>query len=191
MPMNLRGFTTKRVREKKDSCLSFSNERREKTRYSGFTLIELMVAVGLFAIIMILAAGAYLIIIGINNRVQSMTAGINNLSFALETMTRDIRTGTGYSVSGSQFTFTNSQNQSTTYSLSSGALQKRIGTAAAYPITDSSAVQVTSLSFLPTGTVNTDTEQSRVIILISGSVSGKTPQSFTVETSATMRGSDL
>jgi prepilin-type N-terminal cleavage/methylation domain-containing protein len=163
--------------------------KRETPR--GFTLIELMVAVGLFAIIMILAAGAYLIIIGINNRVQSMTAGINNLSFALETMTRDIRTGTSYSVTGSQFTFTNSQNQSTTYSLSSSALQKRIGSGAAYPITDSTAVQVTSLTFLPTGTTNADTEQSRVIILISGTVAGKTPQSFTVETSATMRGSDI
>ena len=52
---------------------------------------------GLFSLVMLLASGAYLVMIGISRQTQSVATGINNLSFALEAMTRTIRTGTNYS----------------------------------------------------------------------------------------------
>ncbi len=42
------GFTTKQVRQKRDSDIAFANARGEKTQSSGFTLVELLVV---FAII--------------------------------------------------------------------------------------------------------------------------------------------
>src|SRR3989338_11534095 len=78
----------------KCSLMSMKNNR-------GYTLIELIIAVGLFALIMMLASGAYLVMIGINRQVQSIATGIDNLAFALETMTRTIRTGTSYSCNNS------------------------------------------------------------------------------------------
>ncbi|HVM58918.1 MAG TPA: prepilin-type N-terminal cleavage/methylation domain-containing protein, partial [Candidatus Paceibacterota bacterium] len=62
----------------------------------GYTLVELIVAMGLFAIIMTLSTGAYLIMISVNRHAQAISTGIDNLSFALEDMTRTIRTGTVY-----------------------------------------------------------------------------------------------
>ena len=43
--MSMKGFTTKRASQKNNSHYSFANERWEKNRYSGFTLIETMIAV--------------------------------------------------------------------------------------------------------------------------------------------------
>ena len=60
-------------------------------RARGYTLIELMVAVGLFAIVMMLASGAYLVMIGVSRQTQGIATGVDNLAFALETMTRITR----------------------------------------------------------------------------------------------------
>lgn len=173
-------------------------------KYSrGYTLIELIVAVGLFAIVMLLASGAYLTMIGLNRQVQGISAGVDNLAFALESMTRDIRTGSNYSCGGvgdcasggSSFSMKNSNGISVSYALSGSAIQKTTnGVQSA--LTDPS-VTITSLTFYAVGTKTTaqnDTQQARVTIVVSGTVSvgpNKPPQSFTIETGASMRGSDI
>lgn len=170
------------------------------TRARGFTLIELIVAVGLFAMAMTLVSGAYLMMIGANRQVQGLASGINNLSFALETMARSIRTGVDYcapggcSYGGSTFSFVNEHGQTVTYSLSGSSIQETIGSAQ-YTLTNPS-VTISSLKFYPLGTnpvSKGDYEQARVTISIAGTVAygkGKT-ETFTIETGATMRTSDL
>ncbi len=158
----------------------------------GYTLVELIVSVGLFALVMTLAAGAYLLMIGINHQVQGIATGINNLSFALEDMTRSIRTGTGYSsATGSSFSFTDANGQLVTYSIASSAIRETKSNVTS-SLTDPS-VTITSLMFYPVGTTRGDAEQSRVTMIVSGTVSsgpGRT-EPFTVQTGATMRGSDI
>lgn len=171
---------------------------------TGFTLIELMVAVGLFAIVMLLASGAYLTMIALNQQAQNITGGIDNLSFAIETMTRSIRTGSGYSCGSlggdcpsgaSSFSFTDQKGNAVTYSLSGTSLMQTSGGVQSL-LTDSS-VTITSLTFYAFGTKKAsqgDYEQARVSMTVSGTVSagaGKPAKSFTVETGATMRGTDL
>ncbi|MDO8566865.1 MAG: type II secretion system protein [bacterium] len=165
----------------------------------GYTLVELIVAVGLFALIMMLASGAYLVMIDVNRRAQSITTGINNLSFALETMTRTIRTGTDYSCDGDgdcqngedNFSVTNSSGVTISYALSNGIITQR-GDNGVAALTDPS-VTISSLTFYAFGTVRGDDFQPRVTIVISGSVpSGpNSSEAFTVETGATMRGTDI
>lgn len=166
-------------------------------RRRGYTLIELIIAVGLFALIMLLASGAYLLMIGLNRQAQATATGINNLSFALEAMTRDIRTGTGYDCGGQSscqvgsFSFKNENGTSVMYNLSGSALQKTVSATPSI-LTDPS-VTVSSLTFYVNGATKSDNQQPRVTIIVSGTVSsgpGKT-QPFTVETGATMRGTDL
>ncbi|MHB1163406.1 MAG: prepilin-type N-terminal cleavage/methylation domain-containing protein [Minisyncoccota bacterium] len=172
----------------------------------GYTLIELIVAVGLFALVMLLASGAYLVVIGVSRQAQGISTGIDNLSFALESMTRDIRTGSQYCNSGcalNSFSFNNDGGVGTTYSrgMQLGPGGAMVGdiikTVAGIPVilTDPS-VDVTSLVFYWVGVSAApgDYEQARVSIVASGQVSvgpGKPPQTFVVETSATMRGSDI
>ena len=161
-------------------------------RRGGYTLIELIVAVGLFAVIMTLASGAYLFMIGLDRQVQGVATGIDNLAFALEDMTRSIRIGTTYSgTTGNSFSFTDVNGQPITYSFADSAIQETKNSKTSM-LTDPS-VTITSLMFYPTGVARSDTTQARVTMVVSGTVSsgpGKTTL-FTVETGATMRGSDL
>lgn len=66
-----------------------------KNRNAGFTLVEMIVSVGLFSIAMMIMLGAVLTIVDVNRKSQSLTTAMNNLNFALESMTRTIKTGTG------------------------------------------------------------------------------------------------
>lgn len=56
-----RAFTTKRESQERNSDFSFANERREKTRSSGFTLIEVVITVALFIVLMFGVAQLYVV----------------------------------------------------------------------------------------------------------------------------------
>lgn len=62
----------------------------------GFTLIELMVSVSLFAIIMTISMGSILSVFDANKKSESLRTVLDNLNFTLEAMTRTIRFGTNY-----------------------------------------------------------------------------------------------
>ena len=66
------------------------------SRTRGFTLIELMVSVAIFAFIMVMALGALLSISAADRKAESIESVMNNLNFAVESMTRTIRTGYDY-----------------------------------------------------------------------------------------------
>lgn len=178
-------------------------------KHRGFTLIELMVSLSVFTIVMTIAAGGYLVMINVNRHAQGMATGINNLSFALDTMTRSIRTGTDYSCDGGHdcsgggatLSFTDQDNNRVTYALDSlgTAIQSTevtpSGSTLVYRLTEP-AVTITKLTFYVTGTAPAsagDYQQPHVTMVVSGSVSvgPGTSQTFTVQTGATMRGNDL
>ena len=62
----------------------------------GFSLIEMMVAVAVFAVVMTVALGALLSMSESDRKAQTLKSVINNLNFALDSMSRSIRTGTTY-----------------------------------------------------------------------------------------------
>lgn len=66
------------------------------TSQSGFTLVEMIVAMAVFSIVMTITVGALLMIIVTNQQLQSERTVMTNLSFALDSMTREIRSGTRY-----------------------------------------------------------------------------------------------
>jgi prepilin-type N-terminal cleavage/methylation domain-containing protein len=65
-------------------------------RINAFTLIEMMVAVSLFAIVMMVGVGALLSLVEANKRAQALNSVINNINIAVESMARSIRVGTNY-----------------------------------------------------------------------------------------------
>ena len=176
----------------------------------GFTLIELMVAIGLFASIMTIAASAYLTMIHVNQQAQAISTGIDNVSFALESMTRNIRSGSAYGCptagsnctyqngGGNKFTFTDANGHAITYKFASGSIQEQKGTSSAWISLTDPSVTITSLVFYVSGvgsySATGDIQQPYVTIIVSGSVPsspGRAPQPFTVESSAAWRGSDI
>jgi len=63
---------------------------------AGFTLVEIIVATGLFAAVMLIAVGSLMSIIDANRKAQSQQIVMNNLSAALESISRTIRVGALY-----------------------------------------------------------------------------------------------
>ena len=59
----------------------------------GFTLVELLITVGLFVVIITIAVGGFTNAIRTERQVSSLIATQSNISLALEQMSRDIRTG--------------------------------------------------------------------------------------------------
>ncbi len=62
----------------------------------GYTLLEMIVAVGIFSVVMLIVTGAYLSLIGLDRELRASTSLVTNLSFALDSMSRGIRTGNSY-----------------------------------------------------------------------------------------------
>lgn len=67
-----------------------------KQRNSGFTLIELMIATSLFTIIMLMGVGSLVISSNSAKASQKLRITVDNVNFAMENMTRELRMGTSY-----------------------------------------------------------------------------------------------
>lgn len=67
-----------------------------QTKQSGFTLVEMIVALAVFSIVITISVGALLMLVASNDQLRKEQAIMTNLSFALDSMTREIRTGTHY-----------------------------------------------------------------------------------------------
>ncbi len=83
----------------------------------GFTLVEVVVSLAIFAVVSLIAVGALLKIIDANKKAQSLKTSVNNIHALLDTMSRDLRTGTNYyCVPGGSFIL-----NSSAYVVSSGS----------------------------------------------------------------------
>ncbi len=62
----------------------------------GFTLIEIMTAVSIFAVITTISMGSILTVFDVNRKSESIKAVMDNLNLAIESMAREMRFGTNY-----------------------------------------------------------------------------------------------
>lgn len=82
----------------------------------GFTLIEMIVSLAIFSLVATVSVGALLVLVAGNQQLQQEQSVMTNLSFALDSMSREIRTGTNYfcvsesSASSLSSVFNNSSN---------------------------------------------------------------------------------
>ena len=70
--------------------------QRIKSDKGGFTLVEMIVAVGLFAIVMLICISALLSLVDANRKAQALQSVMNNLNVALDGLVRNVREGTAY-----------------------------------------------------------------------------------------------
>jgi len=63
---------------------------------SGFTLIEIIVSLMIFSIVAVVALGALLKIVDTNIKAQSLQDSVSNLDFALDSISRELRTGSKF-----------------------------------------------------------------------------------------------
>jgi prepilin-type N-terminal cleavage/methylation domain-containing protein len=68
----------------------------KKSRQSGFTLIEMIVSLGIFTVVAVVAIGALLKVMDANRKSINLKNATNSINFALESMSREMRVGTKY-----------------------------------------------------------------------------------------------
>ncbi len=73
-----------------------SEKIKKKVQTGGFTLVELIISVGIFSLLMVLSVGALLAVVSANKNAQGIKSAVENLNFSLETMARTIRSGSNY-----------------------------------------------------------------------------------------------
>lgn len=73
----------------------FKKKNRIK-KEEGFTLVELMVATTVFVVIVISSIGSLLALMGASKDSRGLRFSMDNISFAMESMTRSIRMGVNY-----------------------------------------------------------------------------------------------
>lgn len=62
----------------------------------GYTVIELVVAVGLFIVVALISSSAFLGVVTSNRKTIAMRTAMDNLNSAIESMSRDMKTGSSY-----------------------------------------------------------------------------------------------
>lgn len=162
----------------------------KKNSSKGFTLIEIMVSVSVFAVVMLFVGSSIFTVFDSNRKSQSLRSVMDNLNLSLETMTRAIRFGNTYhcdisvgvyttprdcSGGANSITFYDSNGIPVIYLLcTSGANSGRIARSANCtngPFVTGSDVTITNLTFKVSGATtytNGDLSQPQVIIVISG-----------------------
>jgi len=181
----------------------------------GFTLIEMLVSVGLFAIVMIVCVGALLALVGANKKAHALESTINNLNISLDDMVRNAREGSGFDGSlactggnsggpqdctggGTEFAFVPyGGGPRWIYWFSNAQVWRTVdgNVNDGVPIT-SPEVTVTAMSFYVVGTIRGagDTTQPRVIVVIKGTAGGgrvKDQTTFHLQATAVQRALDL
>jgi prepilin-type N-terminal cleavage/methylation domain-containing protein len=168
-----------------------------KNQKSGFTLIELMVATSIFMMIMLMAMGSIVVSGNASKRTQKLRYAMDNVNFALESMTRSIRMGTNYEETSKGISFLldselDGESQKIEYFLGTegngyNSLYRSVDGGPAVKIV-SSDVNVEKLDFNIKGNGENDGSPS-VYILMKGTVNikGQENTSFAIQTMASQR----
>ncbi len=179
------------------------------TRYSrGYTLLELIVSVGVFSIVMLAATGAYLSLIKLDKQSRSVSDVANNLSFAVDSMSRAIRTGTAYkcnnsigspncvgaSPPGTSFGFVDNESptRAIVYQVVNNQVVATINGGTAIPLTDP-RIRIDALEFRVRGVGTGDGIQPQVTFNIRGTMvtgPGKVT-TFSIQSGVTRRRLEL
>ncbi len=188
---------------------------RRLTANSGFTLIEMIVAVGLFAVVMVICVGALLSLVHANRKAQALQSVMNNLNIALDGMVRSVRMGNDYNGSSvgcaapdgndcptgsTRLVFhpycdTDTCNPSDTraYYFEGGSIKRSINGSEGVAIT-APEVSIDEMLFHVVGSDRTDARQPKVVIVVKGSAgaSGTAARTtFHIQATAVQRVLDL
>lgn len=166
-------------------CNKFLNNKKSVER--GFTLLEMLIAVGIFSIVATGAIGAILVSVDANRKSNNTRNALDSVQFAIDDMTQNIRYGSDYAGGGTLLSLKGASGETIVYRKSAaGTLERSTDGGTTYlPLTDSS-VTILGVDFLPLNTP----QYPRVLIRIqgrSGDVSKGTRKEFSVQTTVAKR----
>ncbi len=166
--------------------VSFQKKRHSNSPYTqGFTLIEVMVAVSIFAVITTVGIGSLLSVNSAYKTSRAQRTAVDSLNFVLDSMAREIRTGYAYACEfvpgpsadcytlgggSSVFSFIDQDGASVTYSLNGNRIYRSIATQTSQEndfLTNTDVIDITSLLFHMKGSTNGGQDDVQPMVVIS------------------------
>ncbi len=195
----------------------FSNTYRKHKHTKGFSLIEIMVAVSLFAVVVTISIGALLSLVEANRKAQALNSVMNNLNFALENMSRNMRIGSQYHCNDSITVPGNIEStkdcanggvlvgfeafdgdptdpsDQIIYRFNNSRIEKSSDGGTTFVAITASEVTINEMSFYVVGTTRGDASQPRIIMTVDGSagISSRVQADFNLQTTISQRVLDL
>ncbi len=175
--------------------MNISNKKR------GFTLIEMIVAIAVFTVVMTVTAATYLNIIDIQKKANAIRAINDNVSFAMEVMSREIsqskdfnltNAGCSYAVTCGYFDFRDRSGNQVIYSRQNNSI-KRTSSGDPDLYLTSSDVVIDNMEFRISGQQSGDGLQPMATIIINATAGEKLKirTSFNLQTTISQRISEL
>lgn len=187
----------------------------------GFTLVEMIVSIGLFTIVLFISTSAFLAVLNADQKSRATRTALDNLNLSLEDMSRRIKTGTTYNCGGGAgvndcpsggtvLAITDQDNQRVIYKkgvgpgpvTASGCGNVLFSTTQGCLVRDKAGtalavtgkdINIQNLRFVANGTIPLpDTVQPYVVVLVDGTTTaGKITSAFTLQTIVTQRMYDI
>ena len=171
----------------------------------GFTLLEMIVSLGIFAVAALLATSSLLSLTDAQKKTYSLQSAYDNIRFALETMAKDIRTGDIFycgtsfddlpavptpkdcASGGPSLTYKNVSGHNISYRILSGKIEKFVdGVSADYMTSGDTAID--TMTFYVLGSPSGDNLQPRITLIIKGTAgSGRSASKFNLQTTISQR----
>ncbi len=176
----------------------------------GFTLVEMIVSVGLFAIVMVVSITALLALVDANRKARTLQSVVNNLNVALDGMVRSLRMGHTYRCDstdpvtngpnscpdgGTLISFITHDGGVVVYDWDNVAERLRVsrnGGTSSY--LTAPEVEITEMKFYVVGTTPGDEFQPKVVMVIKGVANtgiSKTQTTFSIQSTAVQRVLDI
>lgn len=161
-----------------------------KTSKKGFTLVETLVAIGLFGIIVSIAAGGFVRALKTQAQIVALMAVNTNASLAIEQMAREIRTGYEFECVAlyecNVLKFTNADADKVEYRLGRGGGIERGVNGTDFSKITADNIKVEYLTFRLLGELTTDQAVPRVTINLGISPSSKSIETAPVQIQTTV-----
>jgi len=141
---------------------------------SGFTIVELMITMGLFVIVVSIAVGGVVNALRTQRQVAAFIGANTNTTLALEQAAREIRTGFNFCIGvvnvpcdTGTLGFTNAKNEPVVYRYNAAAqaFERQVNGGAFQPLV-SDTVNIRSVTFVLMGNLPTDGLPPRITISI-------------------------
>lgn len=138
--------------------------QKKFNKQSGLTMIELIVAVGIFGLVIGMTVGIFVLALISQRRIIALRNVEDNIRFTVEAMAREIKTGKNFSSGGSLVSFTNARGEAVIYRLNNNVIEKSSDGGLNYSAVTGAEVTVDYLNFYLMGQASGDGLEPRITV---------------------------
>lgn len=160
-------------------------KNKNHNKEDGFTMIELIVAIGIFGLVIGMTVGIFVLALASQRRIIALRNAQDNIRFTVEAIAREIKTGKNFSGGGSSVSFTNAKGEATGYRLNNNIIEKSSDGGVNYFAVTGSEATVNYLNFYLMGQAGGDGLEPRITVAV-GVTSGVGNQTANLKVQTTI-----